>query len=168
MHLILGSACEATMSSTAPQSIFTAELKGLITQKPIVFCVWTEEKTSIRVVPTTPLQTGLIERQYQKTVLTDPQWGAGLCWGFLSLLTQMTNKEIPVSTVTNLLAKCSLYLCQISASKRGYYSLYFHRTCISIGLIYPRNIHSPQVGTGLTDAALTAVNGNLIYIIAPM
>lgn len=66
MHLILGSVWEATMSSTAPQSIFTAELKGLITQKPIVFCVWTEEKTSIRVVPTTPLQTGLIERQYQK------------------------------------------------------------------------------------------------------
>lgn len=31
MHLLLGSVCEATMSSTALQSIFTAELKGLIT-----------------------------------------------------------------------------------------------------------------------------------------
>lgn len=71
-------------------------------------------------------------------------------------------------TVIILLAKCSLHLHQISASKIGYYSLYFHRTCISIGLIYPSNIHSPQVRTGLTKAALTTVNEILICIIVPM
>lgn len=88
--------------------------------------------------------------------------------GFLSLFLQMTYKEIPVSTVTTLLAKCSLYLYQISASKRGYCRFYFYRTYISIGFTNPNNIHSPQVGTGLRDAALTAVNGNLICIIVPM
>lgn len=36
--------------------------------------------------------------------------------------------------MTSLLAKCSLYLHQVSVSKRGYYSFYFHRTYISIGL----------------------------------
>lgn len=37
-----------------------------------------------------------------------------------------------------------------------------------MGLTDPSNIHSPQIGTGLIDAALTAVNGNLICAIVPM